>query len=169
MNKQITINVTIIMTVVLLCAFGCGNNSSLTGLVPAAGVLRFNGKPVDGATIFFNPVGQTKAASAITDNNGNFTVMTLNPHDGIYSGEYIITVTKIERRGEMRETQTEQSRTPIIHDTREIIEHLPSKYADLETTDLKITIPKNGNKNIVINLTGTIDLTPKKVKDIERR
>jgi hypothetical protein len=166
MNK----NITIFLTTVLLFAFGCGkNNSSLSGLVPASGELRFNNKPVAGAAIYFNPVGQSKSASAITDSGGNFAVMTLNPRDGIYPGEYVITVTKIEHRGEMREEEKAGSRELIIHDSREIIEHLPTKYAEPDTSDLKITIPEKGNKNIVIDLTGEVDLTPKKAKDIKRR
>ncbi|MDR0609974.1 MAG: carboxypeptidase-like regulatory domain-containing protein [Planctomycetaceae bacterium] len=165
MNKMITI---FILGVCLLLCLGCGN-SNLDGLVPAKGVLKFNGQPVAGASVIFNPVDQTRSASGLTDANGNFTMMTLNPGDGVYPGEYIVTVTKIEYRGEMREEHSEGSRETIVHDTREMIEHLPSKYAAADTTDLKVTIPADGNKKIAFDLTGEVDTTPKKLKDVQRR
>jgi hypothetical protein len=165
MNKIITIFVFVFC---LLC-FGCGSSSKLDGLVPAGGVLKFNGQPVSGATVTFNPVGQTRSASGLTDSDGKFTMMTLNPGDGVYSGEYIVTVTKIEYRGEMREEVSKASREKIVHDTREMIEHLPPKYAAPDTTDLRVTIPANGNKTITFDLTGEVDTTPKKLKDVQRR
>jgi hypothetical protein len=164
MNKMITL---FVFCVCLLC-FGC-NNSQLDGLVPAKGVLKFNGQPVAGAAVTFNPVGQTRSASGLTDAGGNFTMMTLNPGDGVSPGEYVVTVTKIEYRGEMREERTAGSRETIVHDSREMIEHLPSKYAAADTTDLKITIPADGNKKMAFDLTGEVDTTPKKLKDLQRR
>jgi hypothetical protein len=164
MNKNIIFFAFVMLSCVLI---GCNKSVGLTGLVSASGELRLNGEPVDNATILFYPVGQTRAASAVTDKNGNFNVMTLNPNDGIYPGDYIITVTKIEQHGEIIEDSRDEKKPPI--DTREIIYFLPSKYSELDTTDLKITIPKNGNNNIALNLTGEINLTPKKVKELIRR
>jgi hypothetical protein len=167
MNKIMTI---FIFSVCLLC-FGCNNGSKLDGLVPARGVLKLDGKPVSDATVIFKPVGQTRSAIGTTDANGNFSMMTLNPNDGVYPGEYIVTATKTEYRGEIREEQPKGSdeRSKIIHDNREIIEHLPLKYAASDTTDLKITIPAGGNKKIAFDLTGEVDTTPKKLKDWQRR
>ncbi|MDR1957484.1 MAG: carboxypeptidase-like regulatory domain-containing protein [Planctomycetaceae bacterium] len=166
MSKSVSVLVLMICT--LFCA-GCGKSGGLGGLVPAKGVLKFNGQPVEGASVTFHPTGQTRSASAITDAKGNFTAMTLNLNDGIYPGEYIVTVTKIEQRGEIREEHPEGSRQPVIHDTREVIEHLPPEYGGKNTTGLKILIPESGEKNIEFNLTGDVDRTPKKVKDLQRR
>jgi hypothetical protein len=165
------IKFTIIALSMLFCVCGCNKGSTLSGLVPASGELLVNGKPVEGATISFHLVEQTRAASAITDRNGKFTVMTLNPSDGIYSGEYLITVTKIEERGELKESGEENKGKDewIIQDTREIIEYIPQKYVDSNTSDLKITIPAKGDKNILLHLTGEVDLTPKKVSELKRR
>ncbi|MDR2170341.1 MAG: carboxypeptidase-like regulatory domain-containing protein [Planctomycetaceae bacterium] len=165
-------NFTIIVLLLLSGVCGCSNGSKLSGLVPANGELQVNGKVMAGATISFNPVNESRAASAITDANGKFKAMTLNPADGIYPGEYVITVTKIEERGEIKEiaVKDEKERNDQnIEDTREIIEHIPQKYVARDTSDLKITIPNEGDKNITLNLTGEVDLTPKKVKDLKKQ
>jgi hypothetical protein len=163
MNKIITI----FIFGVCLFSFGC-NNNQLTGLVPAKGTLTFNGKPIAGASVTFNPVGQTRSASGITDAQGNFSMMTLVPNDGVYPGEYIVTVDKTEYRGEMHEELDKETKKRIVHDTREVIEHLPLKYAEANTTDLKVTIPDNGNTKLIFELTGEADSTPKKLSEIKR-
>ncbi|MDR1268031.1 MAG: carboxypeptidase-like regulatory domain-containing protein [Planctomycetaceae bacterium] len=162
MKKIFTI---FVLSMCLIC-FGC-NSSKLDGLSPAGGVVKFNGQPVGNALVIFNPVGETRAASATTNANGSFTMMTLNPGDGVYPGEYIVTVTKAEYRGEMREEGSGKNR--VVIDTREVIEHLPLQYADVKSSGLTATIPANGNKKIELNLTGEADTSPKKVNELKRR
>jgi hypothetical protein len=67
----------------------------------------------------------------------------------------------------MRE-EGDSERDRVVIDTREVIEHLPSQYADVKTSGLTVTIPANGNKNIELNLTGEADTKPKKVSEIKR-
>ncbi|MDR1480796.1 MAG: carboxypeptidase-like regulatory domain-containing protein [Planctomycetaceae bacterium] len=167
------ISFVILSICVLFFAGDCSNRSKLVGLVPAEGVLKFNGELVEGATILFSPVSQSKAASSVTDTNGKFKMMTLNPNDGAYPGEYNVVVKKTEERGEIDEPvnvdELSKSGRIVIKDTRELIQHLPQKYASFNTTDLKITIPPEGNKKIEINLTGEVDTTPKKVVNFSHR
>jgi hypothetical protein len=169
MNQKISF---VVLSICVLCA-GCSNRNTLVGLVPAKGIVKFNGEPVAGATVLFSPVGQSKAASSITDTNGKFTMMSLNRNDGVYPGEYNVVIKKTEERGEIDEPvnadELSKKGKVVIKDTREIIEHLPKKYASFTTTDLTITIPAKGNKEIEFNLTGEVNKTPTKVINFSHR
>ncbi|MDR2642490.1 MAG: carboxypeptidase-like regulatory domain-containing protein [Planctomycetaceae bacterium] len=173
MNKRISIVVVITISLLFFMC-GCSNRSTLVGLVPAKGILKFNDKPVDGATILFSPVDQqSKAASSVTDANGKFIMRTLNPNDGVYPGSYKVVVKKTEERGDIEEPvnadELGKKGRIVVKDTRELIEHLPQKYASFSTTDLTIIIPAKGNKEIEFKLTGEVDTTPKKVVDFSHR
>ncbi|MDR1478355.1 MAG: carboxypeptidase-like regulatory domain-containing protein [Planctomycetaceae bacterium] len=148
----------------LILIAGCGQSGRLKGLVPASGTLTFNNQPVAQATIIFSPQSgnnTARAASATTDANGNFTMMTLNPADGVFPGNYLVTVEKTETTGEYREEEGSDSRSQKIIDTRQIKDLLPVKYNNINTTDLSISVPEKGNKEIVLELSGEIDTTPK--------
>lgn len=150
-----------------LC-IGCSHAPGLEGLVPVEGIVTFNGERVADAFVLFKPVGQGQAASGTTDANGQFALMTFNPDDGARPGEYVVMVTKTETRGEIRIERPAGTNQKIVHDDREIINHLPEKYASTASTDLKIPVPENGNMQITLALIGEADLTPRKISDMKR-
>ncbi len=158
-----------------LCAIlisGCPKSSSLDGLVPAQGIVKLNGVPVENAAVSFLPAdtsGQVRPATSTTDAKGRFSMMTLNPGDGVYPGEYNVSIQKKVYEGEMTETEQQGSSRPLITDTRTVTEYLPAQYADIKTSGLKVTIPANGDKSIPpFELTGEVDSTPKKLKDLDQ-
>lgn len=104
-----------------------------------------------------------------TDKTGRFSLMSFEPGDGAKPGEYIATVMKMETRGEIHIFRPEGTNQKIVQDEREIIHHLPQQYACPSSTHLKITIPGNGDSNLVIDLTGEADLTPRQAKTMDRR
>ncbi|MDR1962612.1 MAG: carboxypeptidase-like regulatory domain-containing protein [Planctomycetaceae bacterium] len=74
---------------------GC-NRTSLSGLVPVEGIVKYNGVPIGGATVVLVPFQSTeesRLATAITEPNGTFKMMTL---DGIGAlpGSYSVTFSK---------------------------------------------------------------------------
>ncbi|MDR0337826.1 MAG: carboxypeptidase-like regulatory domain-containing protein, partial [Planctomycetaceae bacterium] len=149
---------------IFVFATDCNQSGQLKGLVPASGTVTFNGQPVAQATILFSPqVGENtaRAASAITDTKGNFTMTTLNPNDGVFSGNYLVTVEKTEITGEYRQEPVLNNNRPKFIDTRQIKDLLPTKYNNINTTDLPISIPEKGNKKIVLELSGEVDSKPK--------
>lgn len=169
MNRTSTSrNLLILLGVILLFA-GCRHDAGLDGLVPAGGIVTLNDEPVENAFLLFRPIEQEQAASATTDADGRFSLMTFQPGDGARSGEYLVTVTKKEIRGEIRIERPDGTNQKIVHDNREIANHLPEKYASPCSTDLKITIPETGNTKLELALTGEVDTTPKQVKDIKCR
>ncbi|MDD3469866.1 MAG: hypothetical protein PHE53_07795 [Thermoguttaceae bacterium] len=151
---------------------GCGSGSRLEGLVPAEGVVTLNGTPVDGASVVFAPKGSTSpssSASAQTDAEGRFQMMTLNPGDGVYPGEYYVTVTKTVIEGEAPVIDPNDKASKKAVDTRTVTECLPMVYADITTSGLDQTIAADGNKNIEFKLTGDVQLKPRKITDTVRK
>ena len=156
---------------VLLLSFGC-DKKRMKGLVPAQGVVTFNGEPVAGAMVMFTPVQigtEAVAAATTTDEKGAFKMTTVDPGDGVFPGDYNVTVVKDEMQGGMTLEQArlnsenpDEARKRGPAEEATVVHHLPARYADLNTTDLKVTIPAGGQKDIVFALEGEVDLTPQK-------
>ena len=149
---------------VLFVLFGCGR-SGLPGLVPAAGIVTFNDEPIEWAVISFAPMSGTRSASAVTDASGKFVVTTLDYGDGMQPGEYKVIVTK--KTGTSGTTSASASssaedrgRSRDRKDDRLIVNHLPLKYGNKDTSGLTVSISSKGNKNIALKLEGTVDQTP---------
>ncbi len=80
----------------LLVATGCpGGNTSNLNTVKVSGTVTLDGAPLPGATVTFSPKSDgVRAAFGTTDENGRFTLTTLNPGDGAVPGSYAVTVSK---------------------------------------------------------------------------
>jgi hypothetical protein len=81
---------------VLAVSGGCGANGP--ELLPVSGVVTLDGQPVAEAAVLFTAVAKGPAASATTDPQGRFQLMTVN-RPGAVAGDYRVTVTKQEVKG----------------------------------------------------------------------
>ena len=148
----------------LLFFCGCGE-TGLSGLVPGIGTITLNGEPVEDALILFAPINSEqnqRSASAKSMARGKFSAMTLKHGDGIYPGEYRVTVKKTQTLGDTTVDITvleDRGRRGIVDD-RTTVYLLPIKYNDPEMTDLMVTIPAKGSKSLELKLVGEVDLTP---------
>ena len=147
---------------VLFVLSGCGR-SGLPGLAPAAGIVTLNGEPVEGAVISFAPTSGTRSATAVSDASGKFVVTTLDYGDGIQPGEYQVIVTKKTGSSGNTSSSPEKDKDRRVNrqDGRLIVNHLPLKYENRETSGLAVSISSRGNKNIALELEGAVDLTPR--------
>ena len=157
--------------VLVMCSIvvsGC-QKKRLSGLVPAQGVVTFNGEKVAGATVLLAPkeIGSgASSAHAVTDAQGVFKMTTLDPGDGVYPGEYYVTITKDKVEGglspeEARERNENPDKfrgQPVPEQT--VIHELPVKYGDMNESGLTIAVPAGGQKDIEFALEGEVDLTP---------
>ena len=142
--------------VVGMSIVGCGKASNLSGLAPAQGVVNYKGDPVEGASITFIPDGATseqRPAAATTDAGGRFVMMTLQPKDGAFPGQYKVLITKavpdkVYTQEEIQEFFRQDKPTPLPNYTHQ----LPEKYAKAETTPLTITLEQKGNTAITFDL-----------------
>ncbi len=172
MKKKLRNAALLTLCLAVLVSFGC-NKKRIKGLVPAHGVVTLNGEPVAGAMVMFTPVKvgpEAFAASTTTDAQGAFKMTTLDPGDGVYPGEYNVTVVKDEMQGGMTleeskqflENPDEARRSGLLDKEALVIHHLPPKYANVNTADLKVVVPEGGKKDITLALEGEVDLTPQK-------
>ncbi|HBT78423.1 MAG TPA: hypothetical protein DEB39_16195 [Planctomycetaceae bacterium] len=146
----------------VFCVFafpGCRPADRLSGLVPGSGIVTHDGIPVEKADVVFSPVTvseTSRAAGGTTDAQGRFSLSTLQENDGIFPGEYIVSV---------RKTTYQEGPTPPGGSRRGYVpqlvtEHLPKVYLDPQTSGLNVSISNKGDKNIELKLTGKPDLRP---------
>jgi len=141
---------------VLPVLIGCNRGTS--GLAPAAGIVTLNGVPIEGVTVSFAPMPGTpnaRSASAVTDHNGRFVASTITHGDGMPPGEYQVFLTKETGTGGDGPAGSNTA------DDRRIVNHLPTKYNDRDTSGLTVSIPPKGDRNIELNMEGEVDLTPR--------
>ncbi len=150
---------------------GC-SKARIKGLVPVEGVVTLNGEPVSGATVMFapkkhDPSRPKGSAQAVTDASGKFKMSTLDPGDGVFPGDYYVTVTKDRVEGglSLEEVKRQHENPELRDDASEpeqtLVRELPDKYADINSSGLDQTIPAEGNKNLELALEGEVDATPR--------
>lgn len=156
----------------MLISVGCDKTPRLKGLVNASGTIVHNDQPVEGALIMFMPApgspAQNRAASATTDQNGKFSLMTMYPDDGAFPGKYRVIVSKTQASGG-EAIKVSEGEPPKFKDDRTTVDYLPRKYKDPESSGIEITIPDKGDKSIEIRLEGEIDTTPQRIQRGSKR
>jgi hypothetical protein len=112
-------------------AAGCNRNG--LDLVDVEGVVKFDGAPLAGAGVVFVP-SQGLPAMDITDENGEFTLVTAN-QPGALVGEYQVAVSKIKT------TEIPQPYGFPEYKTEYLI---PRKYSQATTSGLTATVEDDG-------------------------
>jgi hypothetical protein len=138
----------------ILITCGCSPKAKLSGLAPVQGIVTLDDVPVTGASVSFSPVsggGTMRAAAGQTDAQGQFSMTTLSPQDGVTPGEFVVTVTKYEKYGPAPKKVVDASGEDVTppHPEKNV---LPSKYESRESSDIKVTILDSREKNIKIEL-----------------
>jgi hypothetical protein len=138
----------------LFFCFGCSGGSQLEGLVPAEGVVYFDGSPLADAAIGFypdNPANRTAAAK--TNANGKFVMTTLNSGDGVASGEYKVTITKLSDTKIKETNSKEEYMKESSKAKNEVKSLIPEKYGMFGHSGLTATVPQKGIKTLKFELT----------------
>ena len=79
-----------------LSTIGCG--SSKQPLVPVSGVVTLNGKPIDGARVFFEPestgdvLNVGPSSYAVTDEQGRYSLETMDGDEGAVIAHHRVTI-----------------------------------------------------------------------------
>ncbi|MDR1964623.1 MAG: carboxypeptidase-like regulatory domain-containing protein [Planctomycetaceae bacterium] len=131
---------------------GCSHKGKLRGLVPCCGTVTLDGTVVADAQVLFLPVQESlRVASGKTNAQGQFVLSSLTTNDGIMPGEYCVTIIRIEKTGTVRKPVINEFGESVMPppETRNV---LPERYADKTTSDIKVTVPASGDKNIKIEL-----------------
>jgi hypothetical protein len=120
---------------------GCGD-AELTPppLFPVTGTVTYQGKPVPGATVVFAPEATKRKAkeppllrpSAVADDEGNYTLVWSEKHEGAPAAKYKVAITAVEPFGE--DDDSERTRPNAI----------PDKYGNATTSGLTATVTEDG-------------------------
>ena len=129
---------------------GCGSDEYVAPVeqtVPAAGVVSYQGKPLDYYQVNFLPEAEGKRpASAVTDANGQFVLGTNQPGDGAVAGRHVVTVEYVGP------PSNEEPGKETFGPPPEPKVKVPRKFASAETSELMIEIPETGNESIVVDI-----------------
>lgn len=124
---------------VSFASVGCGGGDGLQ-LVPATGVVTFEGKPIEKINVMFEPVSQEGLiAEGTSDADGKFELKTRMPGDGAMPGEYKVSFKYIsdvipDMPGFEGGVKPEPS--PI-----------PEKYADANESGFTATVDADASQN----------------------
>jgi hypothetical protein len=141
---------------------GCTSN----GLVPLAGVVTLDGRPLAGATLAFVPEGAGQPAVAESAADGSFVART-NGRPGALPGRYHLLVTKDEVvmpaggepagvAGTIDETSSEDlARGMLLSNGLRRRSLLPERYSTIERSPLRWEVTFNGLPQLVIELTSS--------------
>ncbi len=121
---------------------GCG------GPVNVQGTVVRDGKPVAEAQVVFIPVIGGQEAGDLTDEEGTFRLK--NPKKlGVVPGEYLVTVSKMDYPpGMKRPGPLEMS----LATTALMKETLPTQYTLQDKTPLRVTVPRGGITDVVLDI-----------------
>lgn len=125
-----------IASVFLVVMLGCGSSDTL---VPVSGKVTFDGHPLSGADVSFKPtappkgiVGQT-TSHAKTDEQGNFTLKTLDGEPGAVVGKHKVSISQLTGDPGSDERPTRAGSTK---------DKIPAKYN--KDTKLEFEVPADG-------------------------
>jgi hypothetical protein len=149
----------VLFFITLFLNAGC-HRSGLSGLVVWNGKVTLDTVPVEGATVTFipnveNSTGENKQRNAfsVTDSAGRFTMTTLKENDGVYSGSYWVIVAKYEQSGELVKTGKVDPETGKDIMFEKSVNRLPAIYENYQKSQLRVTVPDSGIRDIVLELT----------------
>ena len=129
-----------------LGSVGCfGEGTYIEQTAPVSGVLTFQDKPLEGYTVLFLPIGGNRAASGVTNAQGQFTLGTNDVGDGAAVGQHNIAITYVAQlQGEPGKEEVGQVVEPPVK--------LPEKYGDPATSGLTVEVPPEGLKDYKLDL-----------------
>ena len=134
---------------------GCKKEVGLEGLYPLKGKITLDGEPVEGASISLSPTfsgENARSAGAKSDAAGVFNIQTVMPNDGVYPGEYTISVRKMVATNTYTEEEMAAANATgesLKNDSNNV---LPSMYANGKSSGLKVTVVAGKNEELIIDL-----------------
>ncbi len=123
----------------LAMAPGCGPADGRPRLYPASGRVTLGGKPLGGAFVLLRaatPVDTIPSPSAVTVEDGSFTLTTFETGDGAPEGDYLVAISTTPSRAE---PGMDPGKGKAAADV------LKGKFADPKTSGLKATVRPGSN------------------------
>jgi hypothetical protein len=120
-------------------------------IVPVSGVVEFDGKPLEGATVTFFCREKDRYAVGQSDTEGRFQLTTKSPGDGAVPGEHQVMISKmvLEEHMHIPPGQPKPDRPDPKGRFRWVI---PQKYGDFTRSGLTATVPDSGTNSLTLTL-----------------
>lgn len=137
------------LVLLTLCVIGCGKGGgSGHDLIPATGVLKMDGKEVEGANITLIPQAGVvgKGGYGVTGTDGSFALQTSPSEPGVVAGKYLVLITKY--------TMPDGSKIPDGMSAADagLTNAIPKFYSDPSTSDVYVDFPPADGKPLVIGI-----------------
>jgi hypothetical protein len=142
---------TLLVPWLLLVAAGCQKGPAGPALVPVAGTVTLDGKPLSGAQVTLIPTGTTGGQAAVgkTDASGKFAVTTPDlTQQGAAAGSYRVLISK-KVNPDGTDFQPSPDQDPALATYKEI---LPPVYSDDAQTTLTAEVPAGGTSDLRFDL-----------------
>lgn len=142
-----------LLALIVVVISGCGTQTDRwkdapPETAPVSGVVTFQGEPLEGAIVVFQPNAPTgMGASAVTDDDGRFELRTFPPDLGAVPGRYTVSIMKTEILEPSDSTENEDDPPPI-----RAISLIPEKYGIPTESKLSAEIPDEGIDSLVFDL-----------------
>ena len=155
----------LVVGVLVSAAVGCGGGTGFEKPVPVTGKVVFQGKPVDGAMVTFlsKAEGAGRSASGQTAADGSFSLTTFKTGDGALPGDYLVTVSKVERGSD---TEIDPSKGAVGADYGAQM-MAAAKGGDALAKAQKATLPTKYASAAESDIVRTVAKTPPNVFEIE--
>jgi hypothetical protein len=137
---------------------GCGESGP--DLIPATGIVNYQGKPLSGAKVTFIPANKGSIAMATTDTDGSFELRT-GTSPGVVEDSCAVTVTLVDtsiKSGlskdmtpeDMQRLQMEGKLQGMLAKQQKSL--IPSKYTKSDTSGLNYDVKKGAENKFTIEL-----------------
>lgn len=128
--------------VMVLLVAGCDRGPTM---VPVAGKVLYNGKPLEFGSVTFQPPSGQPALGEI-ESDGTFVLSTYRLHDGAVIGQHKVRIACYEsQRKDAPQVPGEQTLGKLL---------IPSKYTFFDQSGFTAEVREAGNEPFVFELTG---------------
>lgn len=140
-----------LLTAALLAGVGCSSQSSdRPQTVPVSGVVTYQGRPVEGATVTLHPRSPgLHSAIGRTNSEGRFQLRTFADHDGAVPGEYDVTVSAF---AVTIDSWDGDSPPPEDYQPSPAKQLVPTKYGNARTSGLTASIDSEKANELLLKL-----------------
>jgi hypothetical protein len=132
---------------------GCSNSAvdpNRPQVVPATGVVLYEGRPIGGAEVTFNNEAAGTTGSAKTDESGRFVLSTFGRNDGVVPGPQLVAIRRVDVIDKTPPgVDVSAGGKAIPPEIRWII---PQKYSDAKKSGLTADVAVGGTNDFKFDL-----------------
>lgn len=153
------------LTLGLLFCFGCGSSEGFPKTYPVTGVIKVNGKPIEGAIVTFQLDSGKENAIGTSNSNGEFKLSMFRPSDGAVPGQYRVAVKKVNAQsadfnapppgqltgGDLADDYVPPADTSQLTNKPQKSE-IPEKYSNDQTSGLRATVTDSDSNHFEFDL-----------------